>query len=130
MVNYYDHFTPGLASKRVCLNDLLHKDAKWKQTKKHSQAVNAIKASLTSTESLSHYDPQLPVSLACDAYSVGVGAIIFHTLPDGTEKVVAYASHKLRLAEKKYAQIQREALSIIYGSKSFANICWVENAVY
>ena len=54
MVNYYDRFAPGLASKCVCLNDLLHKDAKLNWTKKHSQAVNATKESLTSTESLSH----------------------------------------------------------------------------
>ena len=32
MVNYYDCFTPSLASKCACLNDLLHKDAKWKWT--------------------------------------------------------------------------------------------------
>jgi len=119
MVNYYDRFTPGLASKCACLNDLLHKDAKWKWTNKHSQAMNSIKASLTSTDSLSHYDPQLPLSLACDASSVGVGAVIFHTLPNGTEKVVAYASRKLSPAEKKYAQIQREALSIVYGVQKF-----------
>ena len=47
--------------------------------------MDAIKKALTSTDSLSHYNPQLPVSLACDASSVGVGTVIFHTLPDGTE---------------------------------------------
>ena len=46
-------------------------------------------------------DPQLPLSLACDASSVGVGTVIFHTLPNVTEKVVAYASRKLSPAEKK-----------------------------
>ena len=81
--------------------------------------MDAIKASLTSTESLSHYDPQLPVSLGCDASSVGVGTVIFHTLPDGTKKVVAYASRKLGPPEKKYTQIQREALSIVYRVQKF-----------
>jgi len=85
IVNYYDCFTPGLASKFACLNNLLHKDAKWKWTKKHSQALrNAIKLSLTSTESLSHYDSQLPVSLPCKVSFFGVGTVIFHTLRDGT----------------------------------------------
>ena len=59
-----------------------------------------IKSSLTSTEALTHYDPDLPISLACDASCVGVGAVIFHTLPDGKEKVIAYASRKLSQAEK------------------------------
>ena len=29
MVNYYDRFIPGLATKCACLNDLLHKDKEW-----------------------------------------------------------------------------------------------------
>jgi len=67
--------------------------------------MDTIMASLTSTNSLSHYDPQLPLSLAFDASSVGFGAVIFHTLPNGAERVVAYASFKLSPAEK-YAQIE------------------------
>ena len=55
-----------------------------------------------------------------------MGAVIFHTLPNGTEKVVAYASRKLSIAEKKYAQIQCEAMVC----KNSDNICWVENFVY
>ena len=55
--------------------------------------------------------PQFPVSLACNAGVVGVSVVIFHSLPDGTETVIVYASHKLSPAERKYAQIQWEALS-------------------
>ena len=119
MVNYYDRFTPGLATKCAVLNDLLHKGSTWCWTSEHSQAVDAIKEALTSSTTLSHYDPKLPLSIACDASQVGIGAVLFHTLPDNVEKPIAYASRKLGKAEKNYAQIQKEALAIVYGIQKF-----------
>ena len=119
MVNYYDKFLPGLATKCACLNNLLHKDKKWYWTEEHSKVVDAIKESLTSVDTLAQYDPTLPLTLACDASTVGVGAVISHTYPDGKEKPIAYASRKLTKAEKNYAQIQKEALGIVYGVQKF-----------
>ena len=119
MVNYYDRFTPGLATKCAILNDLLHKESTWCWTAEHSQAVDAIKEALTSSTTLSHYNPTLPVSIACDASQVGIGAVLFHTLPGNVEKPIAYASRKLSKAEKNYAQIQKEALAIVYGIQKF-----------
>ena len=119
MVNYYDRFTPGLATRCAILNDLLHKESTWCWTVEHSQAVDTIKEALTSSTTLSHYDPKLPLSIACDASQVGIGAVLFHTLPDNVEKPIAYASRKLSKAEKNYTQIQKEALAILYGIQKF-----------
>lgn len=63
---------------------------------------------------MSHYDPELAQSIACYASQVGIGVVLFHTFSDDKEKPIAYASLPLTKAERNYAQIQREALGIIF----------------
>jgi len=66
-------------------------------------AVDQIKEILTLEDSLAHYDLELPLILACDASPVGVGAVLWHTLPDDKQKSIAYASCKLTKAQESYA---------------------------
>lgn len=74
---------------------------------------------ITSDQVLTHYNPDLPVRLACDASPFGVGAVLSHVMPDGYERPIAFASRSLAKSEKNYAQIQKEALGIVWGVKKF-----------
>ena len=69
---------------------------------------------ITSDIVMSHYDPDLPVKLACDSSSYRLGAVISHVMENGEERPIAFASRTLNSAKKNYAQIQREALAIVF----------------
>ena len=124
MVNHYGKFMPNLSELCAPLNCLLKKAVKWKWTKECEEAVVNIKHKLTSAEALVHFNPSLPIVLAADASSVGIGAVIFHRYPDGTEKAIAHASKTLTPSERNYSQIEREALALIYGVKKFHQYLW------
>ena len=118
-LNYYCRFIPNRAMLSQPLNNLLGKDTPWKWTDKCTKAFELTKDALVSSSVLTHYNPALPLKLAGDSSSYGIGAVISHVMEDGTEQPIAFASRTLSRSEQNYSQIEKEALSLIYGVKKF-----------
>ena len=75
---------------------------------------------IISEQVLTRYDPSLPLRpLVCDASPVGIGAVLSHVMNDGTERPSAFASRTLTKTEQGYAQIDKEALAILWEVKKF-----------
>ena len=119
LLNYYIKILPNLAGIVQPLNNLLQKEKKWIWSSKCTQAVQTAKQLLTASNILIHYDPTLPLKLVADASQYGLGAIITHVLPGGEEKPIAFASRSLSKSEQNHAQIDKEALALIYGVQKF-----------
>lgn len=65
------------------------------------------------------FTDQLPLVLAADAPSHGIGAVLLHRYADGSERPFAHASKTLNPQQLRYSQIEKEALSIIFGVQKF-----------
>ena len=119
LVNYYNRILPNASTVLHPLHQLLEQNSEGQWTEQCEQAFTVAKRMITSEKVLTHYDPVLPVRLACDASPTGIGALLSHVMPDDSESPVAFASRSLIRTERKYAQIDKEALSIVWGVKRF-----------
>ncbi len=112
MINYYAKFIPNLSTvsieAKACLLEM---------GKRGERSISTTREAFTSTQVLIHYNPEWPIKLDCDASAVGIGAVPSHVMPDGTERPIAYASTSLNQAERNYSQIEKEALSLVWGVK-------------
>ncbi|XP_017469088.1 PREDICTED: uncharacterized protein K02A2.6-like [Rhagoletis zephyria] len=105
--------------KAAPLNQLRRQGEKFRWGEKQEKAFLALKHQLSTASLLIHFDDQLPLILATDASSHGIGAVISHRMPDGSEKPIAFASKTLDHHQIRYSQIEKEALSIVFGVKKF-----------
>ena len=119
LLNYYGKFVPNLSTALAPLHLLLQKRVAWTWGPEQQHAFNQVKSALTSDRVLAHYDPSKELILACDASPYGVGGVLSHKLEDGSERPIAFASRSLAPAEKKYSQLDKEGLAIVFGVKRF-----------
>ena len=59
---------------------------------------------LLSSQVLVHYDSKLEIVLACDASCYGIGAVLTHKMPVGSEKPIGFTSRTLSSADKQCSQ--------------------------
>ena len=122
---YYSQFVPRYTDIAAPLFDLLKskktKTAPLEWTHLATQAFHELRNALTQKPILQLIDPALPFTLQTDASEEGVGAVLLQPHAQDPRKLapVAYASRRLKPAEKNYAVIEKEALSIYWAFHKF-----------
>ena len=117
MVTYYHKFLPDLASKLQPLYKLLQRNTRWEWSTAQQQAFDVTKRAIASHRVLTHYDPDLPLILQYDASLTGLGAVLSHRFPDGSDRPILFLSRTLRPPEKNYSQLDLEATAIFWATK-------------
>ena len=100
------------------LYKLLGKGCEWKWGSTEQNAFEQIKKSLTTDIVLAHYDPNAELVVSCDASPYGIGASLQQE-KNGILRPLAFVLRSLTNAEKNFAQIDREALEIVFGATKF-----------
>ena len=110
---YLTKFLPNLSDISKPLQDITKNDAHfvWEVTQR--EAFKKLKEAVTITPVLL-YNPNEEVTLQCHASQTGLGAAL---LQKG--QPVAYSSPALKPAEIRYAQIEKELLSIVLACDRF-----------
>ena len=118
-VQFCAKFIQGFATISSPLWDLTRLGAKWKWTGREEGAFQELKTKLTQAPVMAYYTQGAKTRVTTDASLVGLGAILEQQQEDGLYRPVYYASRKLNTVERRYSQVEREALGVRWACQKF-----------
>ncbi|UYV83268.1 K02A2.6-like, partial [Cordylochernes scorpioides] len=119
MVNHLGRFVENLSEIVAPLNQLLVKGQEFVWDCSQERALRKLKELLTTQPILAAYDVRKPTMVSSDASSYGLGAVLKQEGKNGIWRPVAYSSRTMTPTEKRYAQIEKEALAITWACERF-----------
>ena len=120
LCNFYNRFIPNFACAFAPLYKLLQKNVKFTWGREQEKCFNAIKGLFSSKRVLRLYNSSLETLLETDASSYGIAAVLMQRENRNTEWYpVQFVSRTLNQSERNYSNIEREALSVIFGCERF-----------
>ena len=114
MVNFIAKFAPNISDVTAPLRELIKKNVAFHWLETHEKAFRDLQHLLTDPATLRYYDVAKPVTLQVDASQNGLGAALIQN-----QGPVAYASKAMNDTQRRYAQIEKELLAVVFACKRF-----------
>lgn len=119
MATYIGRFVPNMAELLQPLSSMLSskQESVWEAAQE--DAFGKWKKLLSSSPVLAVYSSDRPTKITADASSYGLGAVLLQKQENGHFAVIAYASRVLTETERRYPQIEKEGLSLVWACEKF-----------
>ena len=114
MITYLSRFSENLSTTSDPLRTLLRKDTAFIWEANEQRAFDQLKELISNAPLLKYFNPTERVEVQVDASSTGLGACLMQG-----GQPIHYASRALTDTERRYSQIEKEMLSIVYGLTRF-----------
>ena len=114
LINYLQPFLPNLASKTTFLREQV---TNWDWNPSTNQAFNSLKSWISNMllkTTLAYYDHTKPLIMQTDASEYGLGTALIQN-----NRPIAFASKTPADMETRYANIERECISVVFGLEKF-----------
>ena len=98
---------------------MLKKNVRFQWMPEKEKAFLDLKSRLATQPILRPPDYTLPFCLAVDASDFAIGATLFQVI-DNIEHPICYYSKKLDAHQKNYSTVEKEALALIHGVRTFS----------
>ena len=122
MANQLGKFSPNLAEYSQPLRELMSNKRAWVWGAAQQNAFEKVKEELTKPTVLALYDVAAQTKICADASAYGLGAVLLqHSSEKQIWKPVAFASRSLTETEKRYSQIEKEALALVWACEKFSD---------
>ncbi|XP_055633424.1 uncharacterized protein K02A2.6-like [Toxorhynchites rutilus septentrionalis] len=118
LVNFVGKFIPDLATLTDPLRQLTKHQNRFVWNRDHQTAFRELKSYMANPTTLGYFDVDDRTQLIADASPVGLGAVLIQ-INDRGPRIISYASRSLTDVEKRYAQIEKEALALVWAVERF-----------
>ena len=115
MVTYMSKFVPNVSVVSELLHALLKENVTLYWSAAQQMAFTKVKTLILQSPILRYFDPTKQLVIQTDASSSGLGSCL---MQEG--QPIAFASLALTDAERRYAQIENELLTIVFAAEKFS----------
>ena len=119
MLQANSEFIPQLSKETVHLRELTQQARRFKWNDKCQKEFERLRELLSDQALLNYFDTQLPTYIIVDAHRSGLSAILAQGESIEQAKMVSCASRATTPVERRYHQLDLEALAVDFGLRRF-----------